>query len=110
MSEASEELADSIRALIGHRPGVTEKKMFGGSGFMLYGNMVCGAMKSGALLLRVGAERYQEALGRAGAAPMIHGGREMTGFVEIADGHDDEAFLADWIAYAWDFVATLPPK
>lgn len=110
MSEASQELADRVRGMIGHRPGVTEKKMFGGFGFMLRGNMVCGAMKSGALLVRVGPERYREALERSGAAPMIHGGREMTGFVEVADGHDDEAFLADWIGYAWDFVATLPPK
>jgi hypothetical protein len=42
MSEASEELADRIRAIIGHRPGVTEKRMFGGNGFMLNGNMVVG--------------------------------------------------------------------
>ena len=110
MSAATEELADRIRDLIGHRPGVTEKRMFGGFGFMLYGNMVCGAMSSGALLLRVGPDRYAAALERPGAAPMIHGGREMRGFVEVADGLDEEESLAEWLAYAWEFVATLPAK
>ncbi len=70
MSDASDELADRIRAIIGHRPGVTEKKMFGGAGFMLHGNMVVGAMKSGALLMRVGPERHADAVNRPGATPM----------------------------------------
>ncbi len=34
-SEATEELAERVRSMIGHKPGVTEKKMFGGYGFML---------------------------------------------------------------------------
>lgn len=111
MSEASEELADRIRALIGDKPGVTEKKMFGGWGFMLYGNMVVGAMKSGALLMRVGPERHEEAKRLPGAAPMIQGGKEMSGFVELTDDgiEDDEALKAS-IDFAWAFVKTLKPK
>ena len=42
MSVESEELAERIRDLIGHKPGVIEKRMFGGFGFMLNGNMVVG--------------------------------------------------------------------
>ena len=111
MSAASEELADRIRAIIGHRPGVTEKKMFGGSGFMLNGNMVVGAMKSGSLLMRVGPDRYDEACRRPGAAPMIHGGREMKGFVEVTDeGIEDDEALGRSVGFAWAFVETLPPK
>jgi TfoX/Sxy family transcriptional regulator of competence genes len=111
VSDASEELADRIRQLIGHRPGVTEKKMFGGFGFMLNGNMVVGAMKSGALLMRVGPNRHEEAKLRPGAAPMIQGGKEMVGFVEVTDeGIEDEDALEASIAYAWEFVETLPPK
>lgn len=110
MSEASEELADRIRTLIGHRPGVTAKRMFGGTCFMLRGNMVCCSMKPGTLLLRVGTDNYDEAKQRSGVQPMLMGGREMTGFVEVTDdiGHDDD--LMAWIAEGWAFVETLPAK
>jgi TfoX/Sxy family transcriptional regulator of competence genes len=111
MSEASEELAERIRALIGHKPGITEKKMFGGSGFMLNGNMVVGAMSSGELLARVDRDRHEEAKGRPGASPMVQGGREMVGFILVTDeGIEDDAALAGWIAYCQDYVKTLPPK
>ena len=110
MSVASDELADRIRALIGHKPGITEKKMFGGFGFMLNGNMVCGAMKSGALLMRVGPHRHEEAKARPGAQPMVQGGREMAGFIEVTDDIEDDDQLKDWIDYAWSFVETLPAK
>jgi TfoX/Sxy family transcriptional regulator of competence genes len=111
MSEAADELAHRLRALIGHRPGVTEKKMFGGVGFMHYGNMIVGAMKSGALLVRVGPARHQEAQSRPGAAAMEMGGKQMTGFVEVTDeGIETDEALLDWIAYSEEFVTTLPPK
>ena len=111
MSPAAEELADRIRALIGHKPGITEKKMFGGICFLLYGNMVVGSMKSGALLMRVGPERYEDALARPGTGPMIMGDRQMSGFVEVTDdGIADDDALKDSLDYAEAFVATLPPK
>lgn len=111
MSTASDELADRIRELIGHRPGVTEKRMFGGRCFLLNGNMVCGAMKSGALLMRVGQERYAAAVALPGAAPMIHGGREMVGFVEVTDqGIEDDEALRESVDFCWTFVSTLPAK
>lgn len=110
MSVASEELAERIRELIGHRPGVTEKKMFGGFGFMHQGNMVVGAMRSGALLMRVGPERHDAAEARFGGAAMAQGGRRMVGFVEVADGLEDEDSLREAVMFCWDFVTTLPPK
>lgn len=111
MSEAADELADRLRALIGHRPGITEKKMFGGVGFMHFGNMVVGAMKSGALLVRVGPARHEEARFRPGATAMQQGGKEMRGFIEVTDeGIESDEALLDWIAYSEEFVKTLPPK
>ena len=111
MSVASEELGDRIRAIIGHRPGVTEQRMFGGMGFMLYGNMVVGAMKSGELMMRVGPDLHAQAAARPGAAAMVQGGREMKGFIIVAnDAVEDDDDLKDAIAFAWDFVSTLPPK
>ncbi len=66
MTDASDELTDRIRAIIGDEPGVTEKSMFGGVGFLLNGNMVVGSMKSGEMLMRVGPERHDEAVQRPG--------------------------------------------
>lgn len=111
MSVASDELGDRIRQLIGHKPGITERKMFGGYGFMLYGNMVVGAMSTGELLMRVGPERHGEAVARPGASAMVQGGREMIGFVMVAnDSIEDDTDLREAIDFAWSFVKTLPPK
>lgn len=111
MSEASEELADRIRALISHRPGVTEKRMFGGVGFMLHGNMIVGAMSTGQLLARVDRSEHEAAKARPGAHPMIQGGREMVGFILVTDeGIEDEDALRDWVGYCEAYVKTLPPK
>lgn len=85
--------------------------MFGGVCFMHFGNMLVGAMKSGALLARVGPARHQEAQSRPGATPMEMGGRKMTGFVAVTDeGIESDEALLDWIAYSETFVQTLPPK
>jgi hypothetical protein len=111
MSPAAEELADRIRALIGRKPGITEKKMFGGICFLHYGNMIAGSMKSGTLLMRVGPERYEEALRRPGTGPMTMGERRMSGFVEVTDeGIADDEALEDCLDYAETFVRTMPPK
>ena len=38
-----EQLAERVRDALGAHAGVSERKMFGGIGFMLDGNMCCGA-------------------------------------------------------------------
>jgi TfoX/Sxy family transcriptional regulator of competence genes len=50
-----ERLAERIREVIQARPGVTERKMFGGLGFMLNGNMACGVMSDDERTLRGGS-------------------------------------------------------
>lgn len=105
-----QELADRIRRLIGNRPGVTSRRMFGGTCFMLDGHMVCCSMKPGTLLLRVGAEAHADVLSHASVQPMLMGGREMTGFVEVIDDIDSDDDLRSWVEAGWSFVTTLPPK
>ncbi len=34
----------------------------------------------------------------------------MIGFVEVTDDIEDDDNLRTWVDFAWDFVATLPPK
>jgi hypothetical protein len=56
-----ENLAARIRAHLGQRTGVTERKMFGGIIFMLQGNMCCGVHRR-ALIVRLGPEEASGAL------------------------------------------------
>ena len=111
MSLASEELSDRIRTLLDAHLAITEQKMFGGRCFMLSGNMLVGPMKDGSLLVRVGKERYDDALALPGARPMTMGSKTMSGFVEVSgDVLEDDEVLLDWIELARSFVETLPAK
>jgi TfoX/Sxy family transcriptional regulator of competence genes len=107
----SEELANRIRDVIGVRSGVGERKMFGGVGWMIGGNMACAAMASGDLMVRVGKEQGATAAGEPGARAMVHGGRTMTGFVVVeAAAVEDDGALTRWVDAGADYAAALPPK
>ena len=109
MSAASDAMGDRLRPLLD--PGFVEKKMFGGIGFMLRGNMAIGTTAKGDLLVRIDPGKQAEALARPGAYQMHMGERPMTGFIAVdAEGTADEDALKDWIAYAMKFAETLPPK
>lgn len=111
MTERADELAARIRPILGAAPGITEKRMFGGHGFMHDGNMIVGAMSTGQLLARVDRSRHEEALKRPGASTMHQGGRDMVGFIFVdGDGIETDEDLEGWIAYCLDYVKTLPPK
>ena len=105
-----EALARRIRAAMGEPPGLVEKKMFGGVGFLVSGNMACGVHKD-TLIVRVGVDNYQAALARPHAAPFDMTGRPMTGWVMVAPaGCSDDAALRAWVEPAVDYALTLPPK
>ena len=105
-----ETLAERIRQALAVREGLTEKKMFGGIAFMLRGNMSCGVV-SGDLMVRVGPERYEEALARPHARPMDFTGRPMKGLVYVGpEGLRSDADLNDWVRLAEEFAGSLPPK
>ncbi len=89
---------------------ITEQKMFGGTCFMLSGNMVVGSSKRG-LLVRVGKDGHESALARPHARPMEMGGRTMEGFIFVApEGTASDKDLGAWVGRARAFVETLPPK
>lgn len=48
----NEELAQRLRDVLAGQSDLVEKKMFGGIGFMLQGNMACG-VNSDVLVLRI---------------------------------------------------------
>ena len=106
-----EELADRIRVLLGDRAGLTEKKMFGGLGFMIGGNMAIAASGQGGILVRVDPEESGELVATTSAEPMEMRGRQMAGWlrVDTADVADDGA-LAEWVERGAAYAASLPAK
>jgi len=103
-----EALAVRMRKALARRRGVTEKKMFGGLAFLLHGNMCVGIVKSD-LMVRVGPERFAEALEDPQARPMDFTGRPMRGYVYV-DGAIDDDDLKEWIDLGVAFAKTLPAK
>ena len=104
-------LADRIRSVLDGTDALTEKKMFGGVGFMIGGNMAAGAHSDGRLMVRVSKETSDELAERDGASLMVQGGRTMRGWVLVdpESVRDDEA-LAQWVGHGRDHAASLPPK
>ena len=101
-------LADRIRQAIGPRADVTEKAMFGGIAFLRDGKMFCGIVKDD-LMVRVGPERYVEALARPHVRPMDFTSRPMVGYVFVApSGTRTVKAVAAWADRGAAFVATVP--
>jgi TfoX/Sxy family transcriptional regulator of competence genes len=106
----SQSLADRMRRILGRQRGIIEKKMFGGVGLLLNGNMCVGVWKT-SLIVRIEPERASDALQQPHAREFDVTGRPMKGWLLIeAEGVDDDAQLATWIQQAVEFVRTLPAK
>ena len=106
-----EGLAQRMRELFDDR-GVqyTEKKMFGGVGFMIGGNMAGGVHKE-ALIIRVGPDAYDESLEKPHAKVFDITGRAMKGWIMLdAEGFAEDDDLRDWLDRGIDFASSLPAK
>ena len=105
-----EGLAQRIREALANDDGLTERRMFGGVAFMLHGNMAVG-ISGDDLMVRVGPERYDEALAQPHARVFDMTGRVMRGWVVVAAaGIADDAALTDWVQQGADYARSLPPK
>jgi hypothetical protein len=108
-SVAPDPMVARLRAALGKRV-FTEQKMFGGTCFMINGNMLIGTSKRG-LLVRVGKDAHAAAAARPHASTMEMGGRSMEGYIRVApEGTASEADLAFCLDRALAFVETLPSK
>ena len=83
--------------------------MFGGTCYLLGGNMMAGVLDD-SLILRLDKQAGAAALSLPGVRPFDLARNPMAGWVMVeAEGLDDAA-LEDWLEQARDFVLTLPGK
>lgn len=83
--------------------------MFGGTTFMVDGNMLCCAFDTG-LMLRVGKEGEEAALSKPFVRPLSKT-RKMGGFVFVEPGGmARQQALSRWLDVARAYVNALPPK
>ena len=104
-------LAERIKKEMQGLPFV-EKKMFGGTGYMLQGNMACGILGDD-LIVRVPAEKQDAFLQRAHVKTftMKQGPRPMKGWLMVEpDGYKSAAQLKKWVKQGVEIALSLPPK
>jgi TfoX/Sxy family transcriptional regulator of competence genes len=105
-----EALAERIRQQQARRKNIEEKKMFGGVGFLLNGNMLVGVWKD-SLIVRLGDEQGEDALREPHVTAFNVTGRPMKGWILVEPtGVETDEQLRDWIQRAVNFVSKLPAK
>lgn len=106
-----ETLADRIEAHIADHPAVTSRKMFGGIGYMLHGNMAVG-IHDDSLMVRIDPDEHEAALSEPGVSGFGMPGRKpMRGWLEVDAEHlAGDGALERWIARGMQFAGSLPPK
>jgi TfoX/Sxy family transcriptional regulator of competence genes len=104
------DLAARIDILSLNWPGFASKKMFGGVGYLLNGNMAFGIWKD-SLVVRCGPHDHARCLAMAGVSEFDVTGRPMTGWVLVSpDAFAGEDALLGWLERGRDFAATLEAK
>lgn len=105
-----EGLAERIRDLVADNPAVSERKMFGGLAFLHRGNMACGVVGE-ELMVRVGPDAWDDALGKPHAREMDFTGRSMKGMVYVGvDGFAEDDDLGAWVDRGLAFASSLLAK
>ena len=103
------QLAERIRSELAGIP-VVEKKMFGGVGFLLNGNMACGVNKDD-LIVRVDPEKHSALLKKPHTRSFDLTGKPMKGWLLVGtDGCKTAKQLSSWVKEGVEFALTLPPK
>jgi hypothetical protein len=105
-----ENLAARIRDALARKKNIEEKKMFGGVGYLLNGNMLVGVWKN-SLCVRLGPDQTETALLEPHVKVFDITGRPMKGWVLVEpQGIKGDDGLKWWIQRAVKFVGKLPAK
>jgi TfoX/Sxy family transcriptional regulator of competence genes len=104
----SEELDAKIESVLKSWT-TTRKKMFGGTCYLIQGNMLCGVHKN-FLILRLGQAEAEAALHRSHVKAFDITGKPMKGWIMIDESDLTQDELAGWIERAKRYAESLPPK
>ena len=105
-----EALAERVRKQLGRRAGLVEKKMFGGVGFLINGNMSVG-VHGEELIVRIAPESTDTALKERGARLFDITGRPMKGWLLVGGaGIGTPESLATWVRRGTEYASSLPKK
>ncbi len=105
-----ESLAARIRQRLARRKSIEERKMFGGLGFLVTGNLLVGVRKD-SLIVRLGDEQGEAALKEPHVKVFDITGKPMRNWVLVEpEGIKDDDQLKGWIERAVKFVGKLPAK
>jgi TfoX/Sxy family transcriptional regulator of competence genes len=105
-----ESLAPRIRTALARKRGFEEKKMFGGIGFLLNGNLFVGVWTD-SLIVRLNPEESAAALREPHVKAFDVTGKPMKGWILVEpEGVEDDDQLRGWIERATKFVKSLPKK
>ena len=106
-----DKLAIRIRDLIIEHGAPEEKRMFGGLGFLLGGNLAVCASHDGGLLVRTDGSDADDLLAREHVEPMVMGGRSSRTWLRVdpaALRTDDD--LGYWVSRGATTAKALPTK
>ena len=109
----NEALTNRVRELLADIPNVEERKMFGSIGFIVNGNLCLGVGSHAdhIMMVRVGLEKYEEALMKKGAAPAVMRGRERKGYVFLLpEAIEVQSDLKGWVDVALEYNKLLQRK
>ncbi len=106
-----ENLAQRVRGLLDARADVDERRMFGGIGFLIAGNMCCG-VHGEELIVRLDPDEVAELVGsEPGVRPFDMTGRPMRGWLFVApEATAEDADLERWVRRGEALASSLPPK
>jgi TfoX/Sxy family transcriptional regulator of competence genes len=101
-------LVERVRRILAGVSKVKERRMFGGTGFMVRGNL-CVTARPSRIMCRIDPAMHDNALKRKGCRTVVMKGREYKGYVHVdASAINTAAALGAWVKRALEFNRTLP--
>jgi hypothetical protein len=97
------ELTERLRAALSGLPRVEEKRMFGGTAFMVNGKL-CITARPGRLMCRIDPETHEHVIRRPGTRTVRMKGREYKGYVYVDESEVRTARqLRYWVGICMDY-------
>ena len=97
------ELTERLRAALTGLPRVEEKRMFGGTAFMVNGKL-CMTARPGRLMCRIDPQMHEHVIRRPGARTVRMKGREYKGYVYVDESHvRSSRELRYWVGMCLDY-------